>query len=143
MSTGDVADVIEQSHRALDQFVQGNSTPYQALFSHQDDACLANPWGPAVCGWEQVRAAMERGAVHFRDGHSVGFERLATYSTPHLVCMVEVERYQAKLDGQETLTPIALRVTSVLQVEGGAWRIVHRHADPITAAQTAASLIEA
>jgi hypothetical protein len=43
MGAADVDDIIEQSHRALDQFVTGNHIPYQTLVSRLDDACLANP----------------------------------------------------------------------------------------------------
>jgi ketosteroid isomerase-like protein len=52
-----------------------------------------------------------------------------------------VERYKAKVGGGEGLAPIALRVTSIFRREDGAWKIMHRHADPITTAQPAESVI--
>jgi hypothetical protein len=36
----------------------------------------------------------------------------------------------------------ALRLTSVLRPESGAWRVVHRHADPITTPRSAESLVQ-
>src|SRR5437899_12105157 len=66
---------------------------------------------------------------------SSGFETVSTFGTPDLVCSVEIERYRAKVGGREDLAPVELRVTSVFRLEGGAWKIVPRHADPITTPQ--------
>jgi ketosteroid isomerase-like protein len=71
-----------------------------------------------------------------------GFENVAKYVTPELAYIVEVERYKAKVGGGEELAPISLRVTSIFRREDGVWKIVHRHADPITTAQPAESVIQ-
>lgn len=84
---------------------------------------------------------MERAAAQFRDGRSVGFETVAKYVTVDLACIVEVERYQVKIGGRPDLIPFALRVTSVWRSEDGAWKLVHRHADPITTAQPTESVL--
>jgi ketosteroid isomerase-like protein len=62
--------------------------------------------------------------------------------TPELAYLVEVERFEAEIGPRQEMASGALRVTSVLRPEGGEWRIVHRHADPITAPQTADSVIQ-
>jgi ketosteroid isomerase-like protein len=85
---------------------------------------------------------MERAASLYRDGEVTGFETIAKYATPDLAYIVEVERYKAKVGGSEDIVPIALRVTSVLRPEDGTWKIVHRHADPITTARPAESVIQ-
>jgi ketosteroid isomerase-like protein len=85
---------------------------------------------------------MERAASNYRDGEIVGFENVAKHVTPELAYIVEVERYKAKVSGGEELAPIALRVTSIFRREDGVWKIVHRHADPITTAQPAESVIQ-
>jgi ketosteroid isomerase-like protein len=56
--------------------------------------------------------------------------------------VVEIERAKAKIGGSEELTPFALRVTMIFRPEEGTWKIVHRHADPITTEQAAESLIQ-
>jgi ketosteroid isomerase-like protein len=53
-----------------------------------------------------------------------------------------MERYRAKVGGVEDISPVDLRVTSILRPEDGTWKIVHRHANPITTAQPAESVIE-
>jgi hypothetical protein len=84
---------------------------------------------------------MERAASNYIDGRATGFDTLATCITPELPYLVEVERFEAKVGGQEEMAAGALRVTSVLRPEGDAWKILHRHADPITTPQTAQSAI--
>jgi hypothetical protein len=42
----DLDVVIEQSHLAWGEFVKGNPEPAKKLFSHQNDATVANPFGP-------------------------------------------------------------------------------------------------
>jgi ketosteroid isomerase-like protein len=113
----------------------------QMIFSHQEDVTLANPFGPPVRGWEQVSATMERAASTFRDGE-VSFEIVAKYSTPEFAYVVEMKRAKAKLGGRQDAAPIALRVTIILRPEDGTWKVVHRHADPITTAQPIESVLQ-
>jgi ketosteroid isomerase-like protein len=138
----DLDEVIEQYHIALGEIVKGNPEPLKMVYSHREDVSLANPFGPPVRGWEQAAAIIERAASNYKDGEIVGFENVAKYVTPELAYIVEVERYKAKVGGGEKLAPISLRVTSIYRREDGVWKIVHRHADPITTAQPAESVIQ-
>jgi ketosteroid isomerase-like protein len=137
-----VDEVVEQYHQALGEFMKGNPEPAKKLFSHRDDVTLANPFGPVAHGWEQVAETMERAASHYRDGEAAGFENVAKYVTPDLAYLVEIEQLKAKVGGAGELAPVALRVTSILRPEEGVWKIVHRHADPITSAQPAESVVQ-
>jgi ketosteroid isomerase-like protein len=134
--------VIEQSHVAWDAFLKGDPEPGKALFSRGDDVSLGNPYGPFAVGWKDVEQTMERAAALYRDGEAVGFDSVALYASADLACLVEVERYRGKVGGAEEAASIALRVTSVLRREDGGWKIVHRHADPITSPRTAESVIQ-
>ncbi len=142
-ASDDLAQVVDQSHQALAQFVRGDSGPLKALYSHRDDVSLANPFGPPVRGWAQAAATMDRAALNYRDGRSTDFERVAEYTTADLAYIVEVEHYEAKIGGSKDVTSVVLRVTTVLRREAEGWKIVHRHADPITTARSAASVIQA
>jgi len=142
MSTFDFDEVVEQCHLALGEFVKGNPEPYKMVYSHQEDVTLANPFGPVARGWKQVAATMERAASHYRDGEVIGFENVAKYVTADLAYIVEVERIKAKVGGRQDVAPIALRVTTIFRPEDGTWKVVHRHADPITTAQPIESVIQ-
>ena len=138
----DLDQVIERSHLALGEIVNGNPEPLKEMYSHRQDVSLANPFGPPVRGWDEAARTMERAASNYRDGEIVGFENVAKYVTSALAYIVEVERYQARVGGGEDITPVALRVTSIFRPEDGTWKIVHRHADPITTSQPAESVIQ-
>jgi ketosteroid isomerase-like protein len=139
----DVDELIERYHQALGQLVNGNPEPLKAIYSHRQDVSLANPFvGPPVRGWDESARAIEGSASNYRDGEIVGFENVAKYVTLELACIVEMERYRANVGGGEDISPVALRDTSILRPEDDTWKIVHRHADPITAPQPAESVIE-
>ena len=138
----DFDQVIEPYHLALDKIINGDPDGYKQLYSHREDVTLANPFGPPARGWEQVSATLERAASQFRDGEIVGFENVAKYVSSELAYIVEIERSQIKIGGGEDLSPVALRVTTIFRPEDGTWKVMHRHADPITTAQPAESVIQ-
>jgi ketosteroid isomerase-like protein len=142
MVAPDLDQFVDQYHSALDEFFRGNPEPAKLLYSHREDASLANPFGPVAIGWSRVAETMERAASNYRDGGATGFETLATYVTPELAYLVEVERFEAKIGGNQETASGALRVTSIIRPEDGGWRIVHRHADPITSTRPAESVIQ-
>ena len=137
----DVDELIEQFHLAQGEVVKGNPEPVKRLVSHREDVTLANPLGPPVRGWEQVAEATERATSQFTDGEIVGYEIIEKYVTPELAYVVEIERGEAKVGGREQTTPWALRATMIFRPEDGEWKVVHRHADPITTPQPAESVI--
>ena len=138
----DVDEIIERYHQALGQLVNGNPEPLKEIYSHRDDVSLANPFGPLVRGWDESARATEASASNYRDGEIVGFENVAKCVTSELACIVEMERYRAKVGGGEDVSPVTLRVTSTFRPEDGTWKIVHRHADPIISPQPAESVIQ-
>jgi len=141
MTTSEGFDAaVERYHAAAGEFVKGNAGPYKALFSHGEEVTVANPFFPVTRGWENVRDRMERAASRWSEGEVTGFENVITYATPDLGYIVEIERFHAKVGGSQEAGPVALRTTSILRREGGEWKIVHRHADPITTEQPPASV---
>jgi ketosteroid isomerase-like protein len=138
----DVDDFIEQFTLAQGELLKGNPEPAKNLCSHRQDVTLANPLGPVVRGWEQVAAATDQAASQFRDGEYVGVEDVSKYVTPELAYIVRIERAKAKVGGQQAVSPITLRATMIMRPEDGVWKIVHRHADPITTARPAESVIQ-
>ncbi len=125
-------ELVEDYRRAARAFAKGDPEPVKAIFSHRDDVVLANPFGPAVRGWKGVAAALDHASSRFRDGDVTGFESVGRYVGADLASVHEVERWRAKVSGREEVTPFELRVTTTFRREDGAWKIVHRHADPIT-----------
>jgi ketosteroid isomerase-like protein len=142
MLAPDLEQVMEQDHGALAAFVTGDPEPKKRLYSRADDVTLANPYGPPARGWNQVAAALERAAAQLREGEPTGFERISGYATADLAYIVEIERYRMKTGGADHLVPVSLRVTTIFRRESDGWKVVHRHADPITAPRSAESVLE-
>jgi ketosteroid isomerase-like protein len=138
----DLDQVIEQYHQALDQMMKGSADGYKRSYSHTDDVTLANPFGPPVRGRDEVAKTLERAASQFRDGEATGFENVAKFTTAELAYTVEIERCQTKVGGRDDVTPFAVRVTTIFRPEDGEWKVVHRHADPITTPRPAESVIQ-
>ena len=137
-----VDELIKQYNVAVGEFLKGNPEPVKKMWSHRLDVTLANPLGPAVRGWEQVAATVEHAASQMRDGEIVDVENIVKYVTPELAYIMRTERAKAKVGGKEAVTPTSLRVTMIMRPEDGVWKIVHRHADPITTARPAESVIQ-
>jgi ketosteroid isomerase-like protein len=133
---------LEEYHRAGVAITNGDPEAYKRLYSRRDDVTLANPFGPPARGWDHVSATLDRAAANYRDGQAVGFESISAVVTPDLAYTVEIESYRARVGGADEIAPVAVRVTTVFRREDGAWRVVHRHADPITAPRPPASIIQ-
>jgi ketosteroid isomerase-like protein len=138
----DVDELIEQFHLAQGEVAKGNPEPVKRLFSHREDVTLNNPFVPPVRGWERVAEVTDRAVAQFRDGEMVSYEIIERHVTPELAYVVGIERGKAKIGGSEDSAPIALRATMIFRPEEGTWKVVHRHADPITTPQPAESVIQ-
>ena len=142
MDVDDPEQLMERLHQTLADFLRGDPRPVLLLFSRQDDVTLGNPFGPFVRGFEDVAATATAAATHYRDGEFVGFERVAAYETEDLAAFVEIERYRVKVGGNPEFSDVVLRVSTLARREGDSWKIASRHADPITGARSADSVIQ-
>jgi ketosteroid isomerase-like protein len=142
MSTSDFDEAVERFRVAQREFLKGNPELVKAQFSHRDDVSLANPYGPPVCGWQQVAQTVERASSLRRDGELVGVETIVKQVTADLGYVVQIERARAKIGASEEITPYAVRATNIFRRENGVWKMVHRHADPITTAQAPESVLQ-
>ena len=139
----DFAAVVDASHLALADFMKGNPEPFIRMYSQGDDVSLGNPFGPFRRGWKDCADMLERSATVYSDGRAIAFDTVATHVTPEFACLVEVERYEARVGGRPEPTAVTLRATTVFRPEDGTWKIVHRQSDPIAHPQPAESVIQA
>ena len=133
--------LLDQYHAALGALITGDPGEYKLLLSHGEEVTLANPFGPVARGWAEVERRLEGAAANYSGGRVIEIERVAKYETAELAYLVEVERFEAKVGGRNELSPVALRVTTIFRIERGAWKVIHRHADPITTERPAESVL--
>lgn len=137
----DLDRALAASRAAVLGVINGDASLIHALYADGDDVTLGNPFGPFVRGRAAVLEETATAATRYRDGELGDFELLARHETDGLACVVETERFRAKLGGSDEAKSVSLRVTSVYRVEQGTWRLVHRHADPISTARDVTSLL--
>ena len=129
MSATTLEQAVTQNHAALDAMVKGDCSGYVGLLSDREDVTWGNPFGPFARGRANVEATLASAAARMPGGRAIDSDRIATYLADNLAVVVEVEHVEM---GADASAPAALRVTSVFRLEGDAWKLVHRHADPIT-----------
>ena len=63
---------------------------------------------------------------------TTGFDEVVRYGTRDLGYVVQLERHEGILVARDESEVVELRVTMIFRREGNGWRVVHRHADPVT-----------
>ena len=134
---------VEASHGALDEIARGNLDAFMSLYTDREDATVGNPFGPPARGRDEIEQAGRRAAANYRDGRAIGFENVATYVSGDLGYTFEIERFETKVAETDELTLVSLRVTSIFRLEDGSWKLLHRHADPITTVRPGDSVVQA
>ena len=122
---------LEAFRSAANAMARGDAEPVKAIYSHADDVTLANPFGHAVRGWDDVSSALDFVSSRFSDGEVTEFKNLARYEAPALVTLLDIEHWRTRVGGGD-LAEFDLRVSSTYRNEDGEWKLVHRHADPIS-----------
>jgi hypothetical protein len=63
------------------RFARADPEGVKAIYSRADDVLLANPFGPAVVGWDAVGPGLEFASSRLQDGDVSRFEVLARYES--------------------------------------------------------------
>ena len=129
----DLGEAIDRSHSAIDNFARGDPESFKALCSQGEDVTLANPFvGLPARGWTNVAEALDYASSRFRDGEARVSKTISKIEGQDLAVLVEIEEWKARVGERSEISPFTLRVTTVFRLEEGVWKIVHRHADPIS-----------
>jgi ketosteroid isomerase-like protein len=138
--TEDLAEPFDQVlvrvEAAAQQFVQGDSTGIKECWSHADDVSIMGAGGAHGRGWEQVGQSLDGGAGLFRKGPVSGHvdvDIIARGMSGDLSYTVSIEHGEALMRGHDEPRPVMLRVTQVYRREADTRKIIHRHADALTA----------
>jgi ketosteroid isomerase-like protein len=115
---------------ATTAYIQGDMRRYFTLIPHTDDYTLMAPTGgEARPGFEPTEERLAELERLFRGGDAT-LEVVQTYASGDLAVLVVVEHQRGDV-GEYPTQDWSLRVTLVFRREGGAWRLAHRHADPL------------
>ena len=134
---------VEQHHAAANQFIKGNVGLWKDHCSHLDDVTIIGGWGGFEKGWKaEVERRYEWAAARFKGAEGkVEIENISFVATDGMAYSVDIERSQVQLAGNDTISAMALRVTTIYRSENGGWKMVHRHADPLLDVQRPESVL--
>jgi ketosteroid isomerase-like protein len=130
-SSDSVAELIDLWSAAAQAYLNGDLPAYAGLARHGEDYTLMPPGGGdprrGFDGSDETAAWLARTFL----GGDTDVEVFETYTSGDLAVLVAVERQQG------TVAPLprqdwSLRITLVFRRENETWRLVHRHADPLT-----------
>ena len=138
---------VEAVYATYGAFGAGDAAPFAALWSRGDDVTIFGGFGAYERGWAAVGPRLDWAASRLGGGDRPTVQRLAGHASPDTTSQYEPLAagssgdlgYAVSLDRMREGAGV-LRVTHLFRREDGAWRIIHRHADPI-AAKTAPEAI--
>jgi len=129
-----LAAALPRQREAEIAILNGDPGPRKMLWSHNDPVTVLGADRTAN-GWSEVEALFDWLGSNFSKCESSEFEVLAAGASGDLAYAVGFERMTAAVGGQAPV-PFALRVPLIFRREDGAWKAVHRHADPMPGSHT-------
>jgi ketosteroid isomerase-like protein len=123
---------MRRFEQATSRFINGDNAGWLAHASRRPDATIMGAWGAYEAGWAEVGPRYDWAAARFKpSGATLQVEYLARGHSGELAYTVAIERSTALVVGQDRPRALELRVTHVFRKEDGAWKLMHRHADPL------------
>lgn len=120
---------LREREAASQAYVQGDPEPLNGIVARKSPATFFPPTGGDTTGTDEVAARYVKDAAVFERGSSFTFDILQMASSDGIAYWVGYMRGHARMRGRPDPIPMTLRVTEVFRREGGAWKMVHRHAD--------------
>jgi ketosteroid isomerase-like protein len=121
---------MTQLAAAQRDFMNGDATALQKLYSHRDDVTVMGGFGGFERGWAEVGPRLAWAASHFHGGDYSQQDISVTLGTD-VACLVCLERWARNAASGQPAPVMELRVTQTFRLEGNRWRLVHRHADEL------------
>ncbi|HEX3594391.1 MAG TPA: DUF4440 domain-containing protein, partial [Polyangiaceae bacterium] len=110
-------------------YVNGDVGSLDAIVTATDPATFFSPMGDVERGARSIVARYDEDAKSFQKGGTTSLEILQSGASGELAFWAGYQRAEAKLGKNGETVPMTLRITEVFRLEGGAYKLVHRHAD--------------
>jgi uncharacterized protein (TIGR02246 family) len=123
----EVRAASKQFYAALNSMANGDARPMTEIWSQSADATTMHPIGGRQVGWDQVRDSWQQVAEIASEGKVMLGDQLVRVVGDDAAYELGTEHVVMTLAGHSVRGEV--RVTNIYRREGGAWRIVHHHAD--------------
>ena len=125
---------LAEWEKAQSRFINGDPALWKQNSSHREDATILGGFGGyGEKGWDAVGARYDWASSQYKSGGAtMKVEYLTIGVSGDLGFTVAIERQEgARVGDQQNPTQRALRATQIFRKEDGAWKLLHRHADPL------------
>lgn len=125
---------LPQWEKAQSRFINGDPTLWKQNSSHRDDTTILGGFGGyGEKGWDAVGARYDWASSQYKGGAAtMKVEYINIGVSGDLGFTVAIERQEGvRVGDQQNPTRRALRATQIFRKEDGAWKLLHRHADPL------------
>jgi ketosteroid isomerase-like protein len=134
---------LRKFEQGTTEFINGDAGLWKRQVSARDDVTIMGGWGAWEKGPVAVGQRYEWAVGRFRrSGATNTPEYLAVGVSDDLAYTVTNEHSVVHLIDQDAPKAMTLRVTTIFRREGGTWKLVHRHEDPLIAKTAPAAVIE-
>lgn len=127
-------EFMNQRRSASDAFVNGDIEPLLEISPENGTATIFPPNGHTVVGAKNVNGFNTEGADTFEPGGENTFEPLHQAESGDLAYWTGLQRSKVRMKGHAEPVPMVLRISEIFRREAGAWKLIHRHADPFKGA---------
>jgi hypothetical protein len=132
MANEDFETFLRRFEEANTAFVNGDPSLWLPMVSHSEQTSIFGGFGGQETGWSEIGHRYEWASSQFRNsGAKIEFEYLVKHVGADTAYTVAIERGTVEHVAQPEPVPHVLRTTMVFRAEHGAWKIAHRHADPL------------
>lgn len=116
-------------YAALNAMFTGDLKPMEAVWSHADDVSYLPPDKAFLLGWEKVKADWAAQAK-LKLGGKVEPSDVHIFLGQGVAVVQNVEEGENVNVGKQP-KKVAIRATNVYRLEGGKWKMISHHADPL------------
>jgi ketosteroid isomerase-like protein len=141
----EVETVIYRFYSALDDLLQAKGTQAMSdIWHHADYVSTSHPFGHWARGWAEVWATWEEGAAVFAcyKGHVGRTDTIGGIHDLRVSMMGEAafgtSVYKSRLYMSDGPLDLRVNCTNIVHRVGGAWKLVHHHAEQAPPAWQAA-----
>ena len=124
----EVRAAAEQFYSALNGVLNGDAGSMVHVWSQSGDVTTMHPIGGRQVGWDEVWSSWQQ-VAGIASGGSVALGDRLIRVIGDAAYELGTENVDATLAGNPVRREV--RVTNIYRREGGAWRIVHHHADAL------------
>jgi NAD(P)H-dependent FMN reductase/ketosteroid isomerase-like protein len=113
-------------------YVNGDPVPLDSIVAMSGQATFFPPGGGSEQGAQTVKQRYDRDVATFRPGSETQLDVLHSAASGDFAYWTGFQTAKVRMDGTDQPQTMKLRVTELFRLVEGEWKLIHRHADPMS-----------